>query len=352
MNNNTSKDGVVIKLLFYGVLLFFLVLIVLGIKYLLIPFLISILLYFALHSTVDYFESLRIPRSIGILIVFLGLGFITYWIFNIYIPPAIDKISPFLAYWSKEFQNPEGNKLTERIEDLIPFSIPLLNRTFPPHEIAQLIIQFASITVETLAESLPDLVTILLITPIICFFILLDANRLYKTFISFVPNRYFEMALMITYKINRQLTSYLKGVFIQSGIMIFLSSIGFYLLGLNFFFLFAVFLGLANLIPYLGPIIGFIPPAVYVLVTQEGVVSIVPVIVVVILCQIVDNLLIQPTLIAKTASLHPIMVLVAITVGGNLMGLWGMLFAVPLVSILKVTLGTLYTYLREYKIID
>lgn len=340
-----------LRFILFSLSLALLFVVILGINFLIIPFLLSIVFHYSFHNLIDLMESFRIPRSIAIFLLFFLIGGTIYWILNIYIPPAIERATPFLSYWANELQNPEGNRFVEQIDELFYIDSPLFRDSFPPGLIAEKLIHYAQITVKSVAESLPDLLTVFLITPIISFFLLLDANRIYKYFISMVPNQYFEMTLMVTHKINQQLSNYLKGVFIQSAIMATIASIGFYFLDLNFFLLFGIFLGIANLIPYLGPAIGLVPPAIYALITEGGFEGILPILGVVAICQLIDNVLVQPTVIAKSASLHPILVLVGITVGGNLMGLWGMLIAIPILSILKVTIGVLYRSLKDNHII-
>jgi len=156
---------------------------------------------------------------------------------------------------------------------------------------------------------------------------------------------------MITHKINEQITGYLKGLILQSTIIAIIGSIGFYVVDLKFFVVFGIFLGFANIIPYLGPVVGMIPPAIFALISGGSLESVYPVAAVVLTCQLVDNILVQPTVIAKSASLHPILVLIGITVGGNLLGIWGMLLAIPILSVLKVTLGVMYRSLREYGVL-
>lgn len=340
-----------LKIFFYGLVAIIGVVLVLGIKFLGIPILLSILVYYALHGLVDELESWKIPRALAIGLVFLTFGSAIYTIIYFYIPPAIEKLSPFLSYWAKEFENPDNNRFAEQIDHLLHVESPLFRQAFPPGEIAKDILEYANTFVDSLIDSIPDIATILLITPIITFFLLLDAHSIYKTFVVLVPNRYFEMTLMITHKINQQITNYLKGLMIQSAIMAIVGSIGFYILGLKFFILFGLFLGLANVIPYIGPVIGLVPPAIYALVTGGGLDAAWPVLGVVLVCQLVDNILVQPTVIAQSASLHPILVLIGITVGGNLMGLWGMLIAIPTLAVLKVTLGILYRSLQEHGVL-
>lgn len=346
-----SKADYLLQFLFYGIILVILGVFALGIKFLAIPLLLSILVYYTLHNLVDRMESYGMNRALSIFILFLLFGGGIYFLIYTYVPTVLEKLSPFLTYWSQEFENPDNNRFSEQVDYLFRIESEIIQKALPPGEIAKSIITFAKDTIEEVIDSIPKLLTILLITPILSFFLLLDANSIYKGFVSMVPNRYFEMTLMITSKINAQLTNYLKGLMIQSSIMAIVGSVGFYFVGLKFFVIFGIFLGVANTIPYIGPVIGMIPPALFALVTGGGIEAAIPVAVVVLICQLVDNVLVQPTVIAKSASLHPILVLIGITVGGNLLGLWGMLLAIPILSVLKVSFNILYNSLREHGVI-
>jgi predicted PurR-regulated permease PerM len=65
--------------------------------------------------------------------------------------------------------------------------------------------------------------------------------------------------------------------------------------------------------------------------------------------QLIDNVLIQPTMVAKSVELHPLVVLFVVMVGSQLMGIVGMLIAVPLTGIAKVSGQTIYEGVRQYR---
>ncbi|NCN10882.1 MAG: AI-2E family transporter [Leptospira sp.] len=354
MNHRSSiygKTEIFLQIFFFIIVFAIVLVLLIGIKILGIPILLSIITYYALHKLVDTCESYGMNRSFAILILFSAFGGALYSIFYLYLPSTLSKLSPFLTYWSEQFEEPDNHQFVEQIDWLLRVDSEMLQKAFPPGEIAKAIINYANTTVDSIIDSIPNIVTYLLITPLISFFLLLDANSIYKSFVSIVPNRYFEMTLMITHKINEQITGYLKGLILQSTIIAIIGSIGFYVVDLKFFVVFGIFLGFANIIPYLGPVVGMIPPAIFALISGGSLESVYPVAAVVLTCQLVDNILVQPTVIAKSASLHPILVLIGITVGGNLLGIWGMLLAIPILSVLKVTLGVMYRSLREYGVL-
>ena len=68
------------------------------------------------------------------------------------------------------------------------------------------------------------------------------------------------------------------------------------------------------------------------------------------LIQLIDNVLIQPTVVAKSVEMHPLVVLFVVMVGSQLMGIVGMLIAVPLTGIIKVSSQTIYEGVRGYRL--
>lgn len=79
-----------------------------------------------------------------------------------------------------------------------------------------------------------------------------------KAFIHFIPNRYFEMTLNVLHKIDQQLGWYLRGQFTEALVVGVLSVIALWLLDVQYFTIIGIFAGLANLIPYIGPVAGII----------------------------------------------------------------------------------------------
>ncbi|MBT6144323.1 MAG: AI-2E family transporter, partial [Gemmatimonadetes bacterium] len=108
--------------------------------------------------------------------------------------------------------------------------------------------------------------------------------------------------------------------------------------------------GLANMIPYLGPIIGIVSATIVALATLGGMSLVTKVIIVFATIQIIDNVLIQPVVIAKSVDLHPLVVLVVVMIGSDLWGIVGMLIAVPATGILKVSTQTIYDGVRGYSV--
>ncbi|TGN20707.1 AI-2E family transporter [Leptospira idonii] len=324
---------------------------VIGIKFLAVPMLVSGIHFYLFHGIVDHLESRGVPRSITILFIFGIITGFGYWLLTFYLPSLFDKAQPIIAEWSLKMADPDFQILDFNELPIVSRNPELWKKIFKPEEIAILITVSLEDFMKEMVLMIPTFLSWMIIIPIISFFLLLDATLIYKTLISFIPNRFFEMFLMVFYRTNQQITSYLKSLAIQCGIMAVVASLGFYLIGVKFFFLFGCFLGIANSIPYLGPLLGAIPPILFSFLFPEMSPSLASIAGVVVVAQLIDNAIVQPVVIANAVSLHPLAILIGIAVGGNFFGIFGMLLAIPVLSILKVTIGILYQSLKEHQII-
>ena len=194
-----------------------------------------------------------------------------------------------------------------------------------------------------------SLITNLVIIPFIMFFLLKDGREIKKHLISLVPNRYFEFTLNLLHKMDQQLGNYLRGQFMDAFIIGLLSITALWILGVNYFIVIGAFAGLANLIPYIGPIAGAIP-AIIVSIMQTGSLSMVPWIALAFtIVQLMDNVLVQPLVVAKTVNLHPLIVLLVVIIGGQFLGILGMLLAVPVTGVIKVVAQESYHSYHQYR---
>ena len=111
-----------------------------------------------------------------------------------------------------------------------------------------------------------------------------------------------------------------------------------------------VIAGLGHLIPYFGPIIGGIP-AIVLSIMQTGDLSQVPFkVMMVILTYTLDNGFVQPYVFSKSVDMHPIVIILLIITGGELLGILGMLLAVPIATVFKTAATEIYFAIKNYKI--
>ena len=118
--------------------------------------------------------------------------------------------------------------------------------------------------------------------------------------------------------------------------------------------------GLLNAIPFLGAVIALVIGVGYALIA-ENVRPLIPglnpsdlalyVVILVVLVHILDDVVFQPFVLGSAVNVHPLVVVIAIIGGSLIMGLWGMLFAIPTVVVMKTAVATLFKELKDYRII-
>ncbi len=211
-------------------------------------------------------------------------------------------------------------------------------------------------------SALMEELSIWILTPLIFIFLGFDNGQMRRYFIGLVPNRYFELSLTILDELDDAVGRYLRGTLMECALVGFTFTIGFIFIGIPVSIAVAigVISGLVNAIPFLGTVIGLVIGLAYALVA-ENVNPLIPglnpgdlAVYVVILVGIVhtlDNAIFAPVVLGKAVNLHPLVVAIAIISGSLLMGIWGMLFAIPTVVVVKTAVETLFKELKAYRII-
>lgn len=313
-------------------------------KSIIMMLIVSLLLSYILEPFVNTIEGKGFSRIIAILIVFLVVALIFAFAFKFIIPAVINEAKSI----SEAIKTQEPQKYIKKIE------IYFMKR-YPAIDISQITGRFNQILSKVLQGSVSfifnifSLLTSLVIVPFITFFLIKDERKIKKGLISLVPNRYFEMSLILIYKIEQQLSRYIRGQLLDAMIVGLLSILGLYILKIKYFVFIGLIAGLANLIPYVGPIAGAVPAIIVSLINNPGnLLMIVWISLMFLIVQMIDNSLVSPMVVSKSVNLHPLVVIIAIIIGGNLMGAIGMLFAVPFTAILKVTIQEIMWGLKNY----
>jgi len=138
-------------------------------------------------------------------------------------------------------------------------------------------------------------------------------------------------------EINTITSRFIRGQLLDGLIVAVISSIGLSLVGIDFAFLIGFTAGLFNIIPYVGPIIGCIPAIIVGVLSPNPIVALWAVLVLLAVQQL-DSAVISPKIVGDSMGLHPIFVIMAVTIGGTVAGIIGMLLSVPIAGIIKLFL--------------
>lgn len=340
----------VVRLLFLGLVVGFAVFIIYGITALSLPILLAFLLTFLLRPFVDFLEGLGLPRLLGVIIALLLLGGATYVFFSIAIPRMIGEMRQIAGNMDQFETRAAGLLATVRKQAaaIAPglTGLDKLNMTAITALVAAELEEYANVAL----TALPGLFTFALITPIILVIFLLQGGEIFRNVLSMVPNRYFEMALLVVFKLRQQMTAYLRGLVFQWAILATIFIGGFSLVGLPYAPLIGFLAATVNIIPYLGPVLGLIP-ALLVAMMAPGGSLVLPALLVVGTAQLVDNVFNQPVVLARSVQLHPLIAVLAFITFQELLGVVGMLIAIPTAGMIMMTIQTMYRSLKTFKII-
>ena len=307
----------------------------------LLPFILGFGIAFVLHPLVDWLERRKIPRLCAVLIVSLGLLIILVVAVISVFPIFLREIEELSANSAMIFQNIDdlfksfANWFSFLPEDKRPTITNLLaifDRN--PEIINDMLVNFAL--------SFYSSLSLMLFVPMIAIYTLYDFNKIKCNFSNYLKKRKRTVWHAYFCDIKRLLENYSKGLFLVMLVMIILSTIGFYFIGLEYPLLFGIIIGLSNLVPIVGQLIGGTLVVIFAL-TQSVTIAIGALIIILIL-QLIESNLITPYIQSKTAKLSPVFVILSFIVFGRFFGIIGMIMAVPLLGVIILSIN----YLREY----
>lgn len=319
------------------------------IKSLLTPLGIALFLSYILKPWVNKLENAGMNRGAAVGLVFLILGGLLFMGLKMLLPGLSQEFKTL----AQAVQAEDTQSVIDKLQATLSHRIPILKNPDIAREVSIKLHNFSATLLRksfNLIFAIISSFTYIITVPFMMFFILKDGRRIKKFIIQIVPNRYFEMSLNLFYKANSQLGNYIRGQLLVSSIIATLSIIALYSLNIPYFFIIGVIAGLANMIPYFGPIVGALPGVVVAMVETGSMESVVGVIVAFALIQLLDNVLFSPVIVSKSVQVHPLLVILVILVGGNLGGILGMLVAVPIYAVAQVFVKELIWSFRNYRL--
>lgn len=316
---------------------------------LLLIVIIAVLLAFIFDPFVKQLEKEGFNRLTSTLVVFIVVGLVVYLVLSLFVPNLIFQMNQLIATLDLSKLENQINLVESEVSKYLPF--------FNPGEISEGIRTFIRSwianpidKVSTLLTSIVSVTVIVIIVPFISFFLLKDSRKIFRGILNIVPNNYFEMSYWILKKVSVQLGRFVRAWIFDATFVGLSCGLGFYFLGVENALPLGVIAGIGHLVPYFGPIIGGIP-AIIISIIQYGDLSHVPFIVLLLLCiYAVDNGIVQPFVFAKSVDMHPIIIILLILAGSQILGVIGMLLAVPTATVLRTATKEIYFALKNYKI--
>jgi predicted PurR-regulated permease PerM len=228
----------------------------------------------------------------------------------------------------------------------LPANIEALQSQYSA-QISRALQQAATRFANIVTESASKLLTLVLI-PILTFYILADMARLRARFLFLLPDGTRRHFLRVANDIGGSFSGYLRGMFTLSVLYGIIGTVIYFAFGLNAYALLLGFVaGLLYAVPFIGPLITLSLVAIISLAAGLPIVKILVLLAVSFGQNMVFDNFLTPRVVGKSVGLHPITTMFSLFLGGQLFGLLGMLFAVPLAASVQLSLTRLFPKLGE-----
>jgi predicted PurR-regulated permease PerM len=311
------------------------------------PFLFSAVLAYILNPLVEVFERRNIKRIYSVLIVYLIFTALILLFVFILIPRLVKDIKILvvnLPYYSvhiqgrmKEFQNSYINSnLPQGLKDIIDENIITLQN---------MIITALQSTLDVAVNTFSKILNIVII-PILVFYMLKDAEYFKNQCMLLMPKRHRNKAILLFRDIDNAFGKFIRGQIIVALFVSILTTLALAILNVKYAVFLGLFSGIANIIPYFGPIIGIIPTVIFALFdsTSKAIYAAMAFIVI----QQIESGILTPKIIGESVGVHPVYVILSLFIGGKFMGIAGMVIAVPILVAIKLTMRHLLRYVKHH----
>lgn len=182
----------------------------------------------------------------------------------------------------------------------------------------------------------------ILLVPLFLYFFFRESNRFSSWIMESIPNPIFEKTYVLFSQFNTKFGEYIMAKFIEATILGTIVTIGLLIIGFPYPFILGFVAGITNILPYIGPLIGFIPAFFIALLSNDPKVTMLSMIMVYTLANLIDMVLVFPLLVSKIVNLHPIVVVVSIIIGSQLGGIVGMIVIIPFIAFFKILFREVY----------
>jgi predicted PurR-regulated permease PerM len=303
---------------------------------------------FLLEPLVRALERMRMPRPVAVVLALLALVGVVIAIGALVFPTIRVQAAEFgqrlpdlyLAgiNWVREVGAGIGLDVDEllsqqAIEDW-------LNDPANQETVQNLLLGFGAGAGQVI-RGVAEAIAVLGLAPILALYLLIDLERFKANTLEMTPPKHREEFAFVSGQVGTALSSFVRGQLLVAIIVGAASSLGMWLIDLPFWLLIGIIAGFLNLIPFMGPVVGG-ALAVLVALLNGSVTQAIWAVVIMIAIQQVDNHVITPLVQRTRVNLSPLVIVLALIIGGTVAGLLGVLVAVPMTAAVRIIVGHIW----------
>ena len=315
-----------------------------------LPVILSGLLFYLLNPLVDLIEKYKINRVLAISIIFVIIAFLLIIGLAVAIPNLQRQVVIFAQNVPSYIEDAD-----RVIDDLVTKRLP---DDFRP-QLEQVLAQFSTQAtawasnisskavnwVSAIISGTSQVIVALIIMPFMLFYLLRDGKGLRDYITQFLPNKLREPVGKVLSDVNQQLANYVRGQITVAVIVAIMFIIFFKIIGLRYAVALGVTAGVLNLVPYLGSFLAMLPALVLGLIA--GPVMLLKVIIVFIVEQTIEGRFVSPLILGSQLNIHPITILFVLLTSGSMFGIWGVLLGIPIYASTKVVISAIFDWYKE-----
>src|SRR5215831_10085675 len=270
----------------------------------------------------------RVPRWLAILAIYVVVVAVFIFLGLLVIPPLISQASTLWANLPSEFNRLQDFLI---IHKLLSHEVTLEQAVQnAPTGSGGNAVGTVLVAISSVIGGLFGLITILILT----FYLLLEASSMFDYLVRFVPlGRRGDVALAARQGVAK-VSAWLRAQFILAGVMGTFAAVGLGLMNVPYFYAIALIAAVGETIPVVGPIIGGLA-AVAVAITVSPKLALMVGVYFLVLHQLEANILV-PKIMERSVGVSPVAVMIALLIGGSLMGIVGAILAVPTAALISV----------------
>ena len=316
-----------------------------------VPILIALAIGYVGDPVIDKFEEWKINRTWGIVILVISLILVLLGL-SLYILPKLsyqvqELAQKFPTYW-ESFRDKLLPRLTSYAEEH-PDQVNQVKEASMAwlQENAGVLLQNVTRSMASSFKSVGGFfanILSLVIIPVLAFYFLRDFDIIKIKILKLIPLKRQKFAVDLCIELDQALGNFIKGQLLVAVILSFIYSIGLTIAGCPASLLIGIIAGFANLIPYLGIALGFVPAVLLTYLTGNPMWQVLVSGLTFIVGQLLEGMVITPKVMGESVGLHPVVVLVALMIGGGYFGFVGMILALPACAVLMVLLRRTYAY--------
>lgn len=312
------------------------------------PFVAAFLLAYVADPLVDFFERLKISRTLSVVLVFILMIVLLSAVVLLVAPlvktqaGALFERLPGYVQWVESRILPLVVEWTGIELDVTRQGLGAFLSEYGAS--AANWVGDAAGRVSRQGAALVGMLVSLFLLPVLTFYLLRDWDRMIAAIGELLPARSKHTVQTIATEADQALGGFLRGQVLVMLALATIYSIGLWAVGIDFALAIGVVSGIVSFVPYLGLIVGLLLAGLAAVAQAQSLAALIGVVIVFVVAQLIEGMVLTPRLVGERIGLHPVLVIFAVMAGGQLFGFFGVLLALPAAAVVSVVARFAYQH--------